>query len=179
MRIAKPSNDSTIVVGHTTSIRSLSYRCSQHLTSDRASYQSLVESIRKFPLRLQFAQMIADAGFEVLEMGESGAWTDLWGGITSIHRGSNCERRATNNAIYSFFGSPCFVFGAVLVKYLFSQPHFSSAPRPRYPYHTTMNPAMPPATADLAIIWTYLEEGMDQIMRGEGGPTGSIPSEYL
>lgn len=33
--------------------------------------------------------MIADAGFEVGEMreSESGAWTDLWGGIASIHKG--------------------------------------------------------------------------------------------
>jgi len=57
------------------------------LASDRASYQYLVESIRKFPPQPQFAQMIADAGFEVGEMSESGAWTDLWGGIASIHKG--------------------------------------------------------------------------------------------
>jgi len=31
--------------------------------------------------------MIADAGFEVGELCDSGAWTDLWGGIASIHKG--------------------------------------------------------------------------------------------
>jgi len=31
--------------------------------------------------------MIAGAGFEVGEMRESEAWTDLWGGIASIHKG--------------------------------------------------------------------------------------------
>jgi len=57
------------------------------LASDRASYQYLVESIRKFPPQPQFAQMIADTGFEVGEMREGGAWTDLWGGIACIHKG--------------------------------------------------------------------------------------------
>ena len=31
--------------------------------------------------------MIADTGFEVGEMREGGAWTDLWGGIACIHMG--------------------------------------------------------------------------------------------
>jgi len=56
------------------------------LASDRASYEYLVESIRKFPPQEQFAQMIADAGFESGEMREGGAWTDLWGGIACIHK---------------------------------------------------------------------------------------------
>ena len=62
-------------------------------------------------------------------------------------------------------------------------PHFSST-RPRHPCYTTMPPsdaAMPPANADLATTWAYLEEGIDQIMNHlrEGGSTGSIPSGYL
>jgi len=59
------------------------------LAGDRASYQYLVESIRRFPSQNDFAQMIADAGFAVggdFE-GDGGAWRDLWGGIASIHRG--------------------------------------------------------------------------------------------
>ena len=59
------------------------------LAGDRASYQYLVESIRRFPSQNDFARMIADAGFAVggdFE-GDGGAWRDLWGGIASIHRG--------------------------------------------------------------------------------------------
>ncbi|TDL23138.1 UbiE/COQ5 methyltransferase [Rickenella mellea] len=59
------------------------------LASDRASYQYLVESIRRFPPQSQFGQMIRDAGFETggdFE-GEGGAWRDLWGGVASIHTG--------------------------------------------------------------------------------------------
>ena len=41
-----------------------------------------------------------------------------------------------------------------------------------------MDPTMPPNDADLATAWTYLEKGIDHIMR-EGGSTGSIPSQYL
>ncbi len=35
---------------------------------------------------------------------------------------------------------------------------------------------MPPANADLATTWAYLEEGVDHIMNRlrEGAPTGSI-----
>jgi len=59
------------------------------LAGDRASYQYLVESIRRFPSQGDFARMIADSGFAVggdFE-GDGGAWRDLWGGIASIHRG--------------------------------------------------------------------------------------------
>ena len=35
------------------------------------------------------------------------------------------------------------------------------------------DPAMPPANADIATTWAYLEEGIDYIMNG-GGSTGSI-----
>lgn len=59
------------------------------LAGDRDSYQYLVESIRKFPSQPEFAQMIQDAGFVTggLHEGKGGAWTDLWGGIASIHKG--------------------------------------------------------------------------------------------
>ncbi|KIJ17700.1 hypothetical protein PAXINDRAFT_111207 [Paxillus involutus ATCC 200175] len=57
------------------------------LAGDRTSYQYLVESIRKFPSQPQFAQMIKDAGFATGGNHDGGAWTDLWGGIASIHSG--------------------------------------------------------------------------------------------
>ncbi|KAI0357394.1 UbiE/COQ5 methyltransferase [Trametes cingulata] len=59
------------------------------LAGDRESYQYLVESIRRFPPQPEFAKMIADAGFTTGAMheGKGGAWTDLWGGIASIHTG--------------------------------------------------------------------------------------------
>ncbi|KAI0647736.1 ubiE/COQ5 methyltransferase family-domain-containing protein [Trametes meyenii] len=59
------------------------------LAGDRESYQYLVESIRKFPPQPEFAKMIADAGFTTgaPHEGKGGAWTDLWGGIASIHTG--------------------------------------------------------------------------------------------
>lgn len=59
------------------------------LASDRASYQYLVESIRRFPPQEEFAQMIRDAGFSTggdFE-GKGGAWEDLWGGVACIHKG--------------------------------------------------------------------------------------------
>ncbi|KAI0274238.1 UbiE/COQ5 methyltransferase [Russula aff. rugulosa BPL654] len=59
------------------------------LAGDRASYQYLVESIRRFPSQGDFARMIAEAGFAVggdFE-GDGGAWRDLWGGIACIHTG--------------------------------------------------------------------------------------------
>jgi 2-methoxy-6-polyprenyl-1,4-benzoquinol methylase len=59
------------------------------LTGDRASYEYLVESIRRFPSQGDFSRMIADAGFAIggdFE-GEGGAWRDLWGGIACIHTG--------------------------------------------------------------------------------------------
>ena len=57
------------------------------LAGDRDSYQYLVESIRKFPPQPEFAQMIRDAGFTTGKHEDGGAWTDLWGGIASIHKG--------------------------------------------------------------------------------------------
>lgn len=57
------------------------------LAGDRDSYQYLVESIRKFPPQPEFAQMIRDAGFSTGKDVDGGAWTDLWGGIASIHTG--------------------------------------------------------------------------------------------
>jgi len=59
------------------------------LTGDRASYQYLVESIRRFPPQPDFARMIADAGFVTGGSfeGKGGAWRDLWGGIAAIHTG--------------------------------------------------------------------------------------------
>jgi 2-methoxy-6-polyprenyl-1,4-benzoquinol methylase len=55
------------------------------LAGDRASYQYLVESIRKFPPQPEFANMIRDAGFTTGKHVDGGAWTDLWGGIACIH----------------------------------------------------------------------------------------------
>ncbi|EMD40121.1 hypothetical protein CERSUDRAFT_112345 [Gelatoporia subvermispora B] len=59
------------------------------LAADRASYQYLVESIRRFPSQPDFAKMIQDAGFVTggMHEGKGGAWTDLWGGIACIHTG--------------------------------------------------------------------------------------------
>ncbi|KAG8814654.1 2-hexaprenyl-6-methoxy-1,4-benzoquinone methyltransferase [Serendipita sp. 399] len=57
------------------------------LAGDRASYQYLVESIRKFPTQEDFSGMISDAGFEVGELEDGGAWRNLWGGIAAIHTG--------------------------------------------------------------------------------------------
>jgi 2-methoxy-6-polyprenyl-1,4-benzoquinol methylase len=56
------------------------------LAGDSHSYQYLVESIRKFPPQPEFAQMIRDAGFSTGRDEDGGAWTDLWGGIASIHK---------------------------------------------------------------------------------------------
>jgi len=59
------------------------------LAGDRASYQYLVESIRRFPSQGDFARMITEAGFAVGGGFEDdgGAWRDLWGGIACIHTG--------------------------------------------------------------------------------------------
>ncbi|KIK69634.1 hypothetical protein GYMLUDRAFT_186834 [Collybiopsis luxurians FD-317 M1] len=57
------------------------------LTGDRASYQYLVESIRKFPSQPDFAQMIRDAGFVTGKDIDGAAWTNLWGGVACIHTG--------------------------------------------------------------------------------------------
>ena len=57
------------------------------LVSDRDSYQYLVESIRRFPRQEEFARMIKDAGFQVGEEREGGAWRDMWQGVASMHTG--------------------------------------------------------------------------------------------
>ncbi|KAF9077566.1 UbiE/COQ5 methyltransferase [Rhodocollybia butyracea] len=57
------------------------------LTGDRASYQYLVESIRKFPSQPEFAQMIRDAGFVTGKDIDGAAWNNLWGGVACIHTG--------------------------------------------------------------------------------------------
>lgn len=53
----------------------------QLIAGDFASYQYLVESIRKFPNQETFAEMVADAGFEVVE------YENLTFGVTAIHSG--------------------------------------------------------------------------------------------
>ncbi|KAJ4830497.1 2-hexaprenyl-6-methoxy-1,4-benzoquinone methyltransferase [Turnera subulata] len=51
------------------------------VAGDRASYQYLVESIRRFPPQEKFASMIADAGFQKVE------YENLVGGVVAIHSG--------------------------------------------------------------------------------------------
>jgi 2-methoxy-6-polyprenyl-1,4-benzoquinol methylase len=51
------------------------------VSGDRASYQYLVESIRKFPSQEKFAAMIADAGFQEVQ------YENLVGGVVAIHSG--------------------------------------------------------------------------------------------
>ncbi|GLT80334.1 hypothetical protein SLA2020_517780 [Shorea laevis] len=51
------------------------------VAGDRASYQYLVESIRRFPPQEKFASMIADAGFQKVE------YESLVGGVVAIHSG--------------------------------------------------------------------------------------------
>ena len=53
----------------------------QAVTNDRASYQYLVESIRRFPPQKDFAEMITAAGFSQVK------WRDLTGGIVAMHSG--------------------------------------------------------------------------------------------
>ena len=53
----------------------------QVIAGDFESYQYLVESIRKFPNQETFAEMIAAAGFEVVE------YENLTFGVTAIHSG--------------------------------------------------------------------------------------------
>jgi demethylmenaquinone methyltransferase/2-methoxy-6-polyprenyl-1,4-benzoquinol methylase len=53
----------------------------QAVTNDRASYQYLVESIRRFPPQKDFAAMITAAGFTRVK------WRDLTGGIVAMHSG--------------------------------------------------------------------------------------------
>ncbi len=51
------------------------------VAQDRASYQYLVESIRRFPVQDRFAAMIAEAGFK----GEG--YTNFTGGVAALHHG--------------------------------------------------------------------------------------------
>jgi demethylmenaquinone methyltransferase/2-methoxy-6-polyprenyl-1,4-benzoquinol methylase len=51
------------------------------VTNDRASYQYLVESIRRFPPQKKFADMVAAAGFARVK------WRDLSAGIVAMHSG--------------------------------------------------------------------------------------------
>ncbi|KAJ9121036.1 hypothetical protein QFC24_005017 [Naganishia onofrii] len=59
----------------------------QILAGDRDSYQYLVESIAKFPSQPEFAKLVQEAGFQVGEMREGGAWTDYTNGICTFWRG--------------------------------------------------------------------------------------------
>lgn len=56
-------------------------RLGQLVAGDRASYQYLAESIRKFPAQEPFADMIRAAGFERV------TFRNLTGGIAAIHTG--------------------------------------------------------------------------------------------
>ena len=49
------------------------------VTGDRASYQYLVESIRRFPDQRRFAAMISEAGFSQVD------WTNFTGGVAALH----------------------------------------------------------------------------------------------
>ncbi|MDQ6995351.1 MAG: class I SAM-dependent methyltransferase, partial [Mariprofundaceae bacterium] len=53
----------------------------QWITGDRASYQYLVESIRRFPDQQRFERMIQNAGFDLLR------YENMTGGIVALHRG--------------------------------------------------------------------------------------------
>jgi demethylmenaquinone methyltransferase/2-methoxy-6-polyprenyl-1,4-benzoquinol methylase len=53
----------------------------QAITNDRAAYEYLVESIRRFPPQKKFAAMISAAGFSQVK------WRDLSGGIVAMHSG--------------------------------------------------------------------------------------------
>jgi demethylmenaquinone methyltransferase / 2-methoxy-6-polyprenyl-1,4-benzoquinol methylase len=56
-------------------------RLGEAVAGDRASYQYLVESIRKFPKQAAFAGMISAAGFEQV------SYRNLTGGVAAIHSG--------------------------------------------------------------------------------------------
>ncbi|KAG0590691.1 hypothetical protein M758_1G085600 [Ceratodon purpureus] len=56
-------------------------RMGEVVSGDRASYQYLVESVRKFPNQERFGSMIADAGFKEVE------YENLVGGVVAIHSG--------------------------------------------------------------------------------------------
>ena len=56
-------------------------RLGEITAGDKASYQYLVESIRKFPHQDDFADMVREAGFENVN------YTNLTGGIAAVHSG--------------------------------------------------------------------------------------------
>ncbi len=56
-------------------------RLGERVAGDKASYQYLVESIRRFPKQETFASMIRSAGFERV------SYRNLSGGIAAIHSG--------------------------------------------------------------------------------------------
>jgi demethylmenaquinone methyltransferase/2-methoxy-6-polyprenyl-1,4-benzoquinol methylase len=56
-------------------------RLGEAVAGDRASYQYLVESIRRFPPQEDFAGMIRAAGFERV------SFRNLTGGVAAIHSG--------------------------------------------------------------------------------------------
>ncbi|KAJ2890423.1 2-hexaprenyl-6-methoxy-1,4-benzoquinone methyltransferase [Coemansia aciculifera] len=58
-------------------------RLGEAIAGDRASYEYLVESIRKFPPQNQFAQIIRDAGFTTIGNG----YENLTFGTVAIHTG--------------------------------------------------------------------------------------------
>ena len=53
----------------------------EHVAKDRASYQYLVESIRRFPDQESFATELRDAGFSQV------GYTNFSGGIAALHTG--------------------------------------------------------------------------------------------
>ncbi len=53
----------------------------ERVAGDRASYQYLVESIRRFPDQKTLAGMMSENGFQQIE------WRDLTGGIAALHSG--------------------------------------------------------------------------------------------
>jgi demethylmenaquinone methyltransferase/2-methoxy-6-polyprenyl-1,4-benzoquinol methylase len=56
-------------------------RVGEAVAGDRASYQYLVESIRRFPDQKAFARMVAQAGFARVEV------TNFTGGVAALHHG--------------------------------------------------------------------------------------------
>ena len=56
-------------------------RLGEMTAGDKASYQYLVESIRKFPRQDEFAEMVRRAGFANV------SYTNLTGGIAAVHSG--------------------------------------------------------------------------------------------
>ena len=51
------------------------------MADDRASYQYLVESIRRFPDQAALAALMREAGFARV------GWTDMTGGVAALHHG--------------------------------------------------------------------------------------------